>query len=564
MDIRQRISFVCTGALLSAALFLTPAAAEERYILKVDSIQGDQIVCTLGELTQTSPGGQPGGALPQPPEVEWPGKDDAGGTPLEFPAGERPSETGPQGPEGGQPGGWSEFVSSDETLTFTLADDTTVTVEFLQGSRQSDAASIAENAVLEVVLRDDGSAATVVVRNLQAGGGFGGGKEVTNGSASTTLDADAVIADETYTSTGSDENALRIDGAQVSLTGVTIEKKAGESSNIEDGDFYGANAGLLALNGAAVNITGAQVYSDAVNGNGVFSYGKGTTVNIADSVIRTSQRNSGGIQTTGGATMNASNLDVETQGASSAAIRSDRGGGDVNVSGGTYVTHGAGSPAIYSTADIEVADAALIANASEAVVVEGKNSVSLEDCTVTGSMTGTYDDGGENIHNIMIYQSMSGDAAIGLATFSASGGSITSLSGDMFYVTNTACTIDLSGVELALANDTLLRVEGNASPRGWGQQGANGGDVTLNADAQALAGVIAVDGISALRASLTNGSQFTGAVNPAGLAGDVRLTLDDTSTWTLTADSYLSVFEGNTSQVSAGGYHLYVGGEQVL
>lgn len=559
MDIRQRISFVCTGALLSAALFIAPVAAEERYILKVDSIQGDRIVCTLGELTQTSPGGVP----PQPPEGEWPGKDGAGGTPPEIPAGERPNETGPQGPENGQPGGWSEFVSSDETLTFTMTDDTAVTVELLQGSQQADAASIAENAVLEVTLRDDGSAATVVVRNLQAGGGFGG-KEVTNGSASTTLDADAVVDGETYTSTGSDENALRIDGAQVSLTGVTIEKRAGESSNTEDGDFYGANAGLLALNGAAVHITGAQVYSDAVNGNGVFSYGEGTTVNIADSVIRTSQRNSGGIQTTGGATMNASNLDVETQGASSAAIRSDRGGGDVNVSGGTYVTYGAGSPAIYSTADIEVADAVLIANASEAVVVEGNNSVSLENCSVTGSMLGTYDDSGENIHNIMIYQSMSGDAAIGLATFSASGGSITSLSGDMFYVTNTACTIDLSGVELALANETLLRVAGNASPRGWGQQGANGGDVTLNTDAQALAGVITVDAISALRASLTNGSQFTGAVNPEGLAGDVRLTLDDTSTWMLTADSYLSGFEGDTSQVTAGEYHLYVGGAQVL
>lgn len=60
------------------------------------------------------------------------------------------------------------------------------------------------------------------------------------------------------------------------------------------------------------------------NGNAVFSYGEGTIVTISDSILKTSGSNSGGIQTTGGATMNASNLQVETQGSSAAAIRSDR------------------------------------------------------------------------------------------------------------------------------------------------------------------------------------------------------------------------------------------------
>lgn len=51
----------------------------------------------------------------------------------------------------------------------------------------------------------------------------------------------------------------------------------------------------------------------------MFSYGEGTVVNISDSTIRTTENNSGGIQTTGGGTMNATNLDVETQGNSAAA-----------------------------------------------------------------------------------------------------------------------------------------------------------------------------------------------------------------------------------------------------
>ncbi len=175
------------------------------------------------------------------------------------------------------------------------------------------------------------------------------------------------------------------------------------------------NAGLLAQNGATVTLQNATVNTSVKNGNGVFSYGTGTTVNIPDSTIRTTGDCSGGIQTTGGGTTNASNLDVETEGNSSAAIRSDRGGGTIHADGGTYVTNGTGSPAVYSTAEISVFDAILTANNSEGIVVEGKNSVSLTDCDLTGNMTGTYRDDSENIHNIMIYQSMSGDAEVGEA-----------------------------------------------------------------------------------------------------------------------------------------------------
>ena len=217
-------------------------------------------------------------------------------------------------------------------------------------------------------------------------GGFGGSGEVTNGTAATTISSEKTVKNETYTSSGDDENALRIDNAKVTLDGISVEKTGGASSNTENGDFYGQNAALLACNGANVTIQNAKVTTNAVNGNGVFSHGEKTTVTISDSTIRTTKNNSGGIQNTGGGTTNARNLDVETKGNSSAAIRSDRGGGTVKVEGGTYVTNGTGSPAVYSTADITVSDATLTANASEGVVVEGKNSVSLSDCDVTGNL----------------------------------------------------------------------------------------------------------------------------------------------------------------------------------
>ena len=557
-------------------------------IVQVTAVEGDQITADVGTLTTASadasgngaPGGEapggddsgngaPGGDAPSgdnsgngAPSGDAPGGDNSGnGAPGEEPSGEAP---GGEVPGGQMPGG-SSFEASGESITFTLTDDTAITLEYLQGSDEGTADDIAVGSVLEVVLDEDNQAVSVTVRNLNAGGGFGGSGEVTNGTSANTITEDTEVDSETYTSTGDDENALRVDGATVTLKDITIEKTAGSSSNTEDGDFYGLNAGLLVLNGATATITGATVNTSVTNGNGVFSYGEGTVVNISDSTIRTTENNSGGIQTTGGGTMNATNLDVETQGNSAAAIRSDRGGGTVNVDGGSYVTNGTGSPAIYCTADISVSDATLTANASEGVVVEGKNSVALTDCEVTGNMSNTYNgDSDENIHCIMIYQSMSGDADVGEATFSAEGGSITAKTGDMFYITNTDCEITLKDVAFTLANDVFLRVEGNSSSRGWGTEGANGGDVTLTADSQEFAGNILVDEISSLALTMKNGTSYEGAINPDGDGGTVDVTLDDDSTWTLTGDSYITSFDGDTSNITANGYHLYVNGEQVL
>ena len=463
----------------------------------------------------------------------------------------------------GKPNG-SSFTSSGESMTFTVTDDTEITVEFLQGSQEGTIDDIAENSVLEVTLDGENRAKTIVVKNLNAGGGFGGSDEVTNGTSATTLEEASNISGESYSSSGDDENALRVDGAEVTLDNITLNKSGGESSNTENGDFYGQNAGLLALNGANVTIKGGEFTTDAVNGNAVFSYGEGTTVTISDAKIRTSQNNSGGIQTTGGGTMNASQLDVETQGNSAAAIRSDRGGGTVTVDGGSYVTNGTGSPAIYSTADISVSNATLTANASEGIVIEGKNSVSLKDCDVSGDMKTTVQGSDEdNIHAIMIYQSMSGDASVGESSFSAEGGSITAKTGDLIYVTNTDCSISLKDVDLTLANDTLLRIEGNSSSRGWGTEGANGGDVVMTAQDQNLEGNILVDSISSLKLSMEDGTEFSGAINPDGEGGEVSVTISDDSKWKLTADTYITELNGSTENIDTNGYHLYVNGEEI-
>ena len=386
------------------------------------------------------------------------------------------------------------------------------------------------------------------------GGGFGGSGTVTQGTSANTIDTDTTVYSETYESTGDDENALRVDGATATLNGITVNKNAGKSSNTEDGDFYGQNAALLATNGATVTMENATITSSAQNGNGVFSYGEGTTVNISDSTIQTSADNSGGIQTTGGGTTNASNLTVETSGNSAAAIRSDRGGGTVNVDGGSYTSNGENSPAVYSTAAITVKNADLTANNSEALVIEGQNSITLENCTVTGSMSDNGTSADENVHNVMIYQSMSGDAEVGTSLFSMTGGSLTGKHGDLFYITNTHSVITLSGVALTNEDTTanLMTVAGNSASHGWGTAGKNGAQVELTADAQTLSGDITVDSISTLNFTLKNNSSFTGTLNivdnaegGTAVENNAVVTLEAGSTWTLTGDCTLTSLTNN-------------------
>ena len=361
----------------------------------------------------------------------------------------------------------------------------------------------------------------------------------------------------TYSSSSDGENAVRVDGKTVTLEDVQIDKTG--SSNGEDSDFYGTNAAVLAHNGADVTVSNATITTDGTHANGVFSYGSGTTVNISDSTITTTGNNSGGLMTTGGASMNATNLTVNTSGNSSAAIRSDRGGGTVNVTNGSYTASGVGSPAIYSTADITVSDAVLDATNSEAVVIEGGNSVTLNDVELTGNNATL--NGQSTINtNVLIYQSMSGDASEGNSTFTMTGGSLTSGTGAMFHVTNVTTEINLSDVSLTNASDSNDFMVLSADS--WGNTGKNGGNATVNFSSQEAEGDITVDTVSSLNLSLKDNSTYTGAVNSAN-EGKVKVTIDSGSVWTLTGDSYISSLDGSLSQINLNGYHLYVDGVEV-
>ena len=463
------------------------------------------------------------------------GQGAPGGEALEKPDGEssdsdNTDSEAPEKPEGEAPDGQGAPDGAGQTEEITLDD-------------------IKEGDVVAITLDDDGNAATITVQSMDMGGGQGGpGGQASGVDSYDTVNeysSDETVSDTSLESTGTDENAALIsNGAEVTFSNDTISRTSSDSQGGDNSSFYGVGAAVLATDGTAY-VKDSTVTTDSKGGAGLFAYGDGT-VYVADTDITTQQDTSGGIHAAGGGKLYAWDLNVETNGESSAAIRSDRGGGTMVVDGGTYTSNGVGSPAVYCTADIAVNNAELTANGSEAVCIEGLNSLRLYNSNLTGNMSD--DDQNDTTWTVILYQSMSGDSEVGNSTFQMDGGTITSKNGGLFYTTNTECTITLKDVDITYNDDNefFLQCTGNNNQRGWGQSGANGSDCNFTADSQDMKGNVIWDSISDLDFYMINGSTLEGAfVNDesnAGNGGDgyCNVVIDKDSTWTVTGDSTIT------------------------
>ena len=344
---------------------------------------------------------------------------------------------------------------------------------------------------------------------VRPGGPGGGSASPESYDAAVRYDSDTETAGQTYMSAGKDENAVLVQDGTVSIDGAEISRTSEDSSGGDRASFYGVGAAALCT-GGTLKISGSTITTDAAGGTGAFAYGDGV-VYISDSSIHSSKDTSGGIHAAGGGTLYADNVTAVTEGQSSAAIRSDRGGGTMVVTGGSYISNGAGSPAVYCTADIMVSNADLAAAGSEAVCIEGRNSLKLTDCNLSGSMPDDMEQN-DTTWTVIVYQSMSGDSEVGCGSFSMTGGTLTSTNGGLFYTTNTESEIKLQNVQISAAKDCefLLQCTGNRNARGWGQTGENGARCTFTANNQTLEGNVIWDSISTLDMYLSESSALVG------------------------------------------------------
>lgn len=433
-------------------------------------------------------------------------------------APEKPSDDG-QG--AGESDGNAQQMPGEMTQAsafLTINDESVIKVQDSDNNTTDGSLSdITEGTMIQITFDEEGNITEITVSQGMAGGQPGGqpggtASGVDSYDAVTEYAEDTEVDGESYSSTGTDENAIFVsNGATATLKNITVDRTSSDSTGGDNSSFYGVGAAVLTTDGTAY-VKNADITTNAA----------------------------------GGGTLYAWDLNVETQGESSAAIRSDRGGGTMVVDGGTYTSNGTGSPAVYCTADIAVNNATLTANGSEAICMEGLNTIHLFDCDITGDMQDLSQN--DTTWTIIVYQSMSGDSEVGNSTMQIVGGSLTSKNGGLIYTTNTEANILLSDVDITYSDDSefFLMCTGNTNERGWGTAGANGSDCTFTADDQDMEGTVIWDSISDLDFYMTNGSTLTGYFvddeTYAGNGGDgyCSVYISDDSTWTVTGDSEIT------------------------
>lgn len=293
-------------------------------------------------------------------------------------------------------------------------------------------------------------------------------------------------------------------GTSITLVTPTISSSATTSSE-SDSNLYGMSASVLAYgksatsdSGGSITISGGDIETTSDYANAAFATGKGSNLTLHKVAISTS--------------------------------------GDYAHA---LVATKTGAATVTGTTS---ALASLVSAAAEVVVVEGASTVSISNADLLSSNA-------NDNRGILIYDSSTGS---GTSTLGITGGSYvwssSSSVASAFYVSNQTAVISLEDVTISNpTSSALLRAVA----------GSVGSNVTLNASNQTLTGSIVADSASTVALSLASNSSLRGAINNANLAAAITVTLDATSTWTPTADSYVNVLNATTANFGSTAFTVY-------
>ena len=349
------------------------------------------------------------------------------------------------------------------------------------------------------------------------------------------------LTEKTLSSTKADQSVVYVTESGITITDSNLNKESGDSSKTHNSEFYGVNAAVL-VNGGELTITGGKITTAAKGANAVVATKKGN-VTITDTEINSTATGSArGLHSTHGGKIEATSVKISTTGKSCATLATDRGEGIVTCTECTLSTAGAGSPLIYSTGDITVSKTEGTATGAQAVVVEGKNVVTVKE---SSNLKCNGNPNRKNVDQcgVMLYQSMSGDAKNGTGIFNCDKSTIeiqdTSSvysTAPMFFVTNTQAEINLEECTFKYGSGIFLKAEETFE---WGKRGANGGVVTLTLTNQDIEGDFVVDANSGLIINLV-GASIKGKINEANTAAKIEINLDKDSSIELTGNSFYS------------------------
>jgi hypothetical protein len=246
------------------------------------------------------------------------------------------------------------------------------------------------------------------------------------------------------------------------------------------------------------------------------------------------------VDATYGGSVTGSNTEINTQGAHSAALATDRYEDNdppaITADNVTATTAGDGSPGIYCTGTFNISNSNTVATGAEAAAIEGLNSITLVDSDITGNKK----------WGVFMYQSMSGDSSIGVSTFDMTGGSLTNnSSGPVFMVLNTEAIINLQDVDITTSGDVLIRAtDASAGDENVNTDwGTSGGAITFTATDQVLKGTVSINALSSVDMTLLGTTTLSGAVEVED-GGAASITLADSAVWTAAGESTVTSLDG--------------------
>lgn len=318
-------------------------------------------------------------------------------------------------------------------------------------------------------------------------------------------------------------------------------------------DIGSRSSGVYAGSNGKAFLSNVTIETNLEEGKGLCAIGDESSINLTKGMISTSGRSSHGVFATGGGTISLKDVSITTKGEHSSVLATDTGGGKIIAIGGKYTSTGKYSACIYSTGNIVASDATFLSEVDNAAVIEGANKITLTNsslCSVAKSA-------------VMLYSSSASPSAS--SEFKMTNGSITSENGPIFYITNTKATVNIKNVSLSSPSGILIKaLKGDWGSDVSGSRPVRGGTVDFIADEQTLGGDIVLDENSSITAVLKNKSKFKGSVNTNNKGKKMNLMIDASSTWEVTADSFLNALilpyeiqKDSISNIFGNGHTIY-------
>ncbi|KAN0122005.1 hypothetical protein V8E51_000331 [Hyaloscypha variabilis] len=365
---------------------------------------------------------------------------------------------------------------------------------------------------------------------------------------------DTSVSDLTFTATLNDTDALLINECTVTLTDCKVVKH-GYSSNLFEASFFGVNSALNVQNSSTVTINTINVttHNGAAN---IYAWGEGTTINVSDAWLYSSGPAAHGLYAAEYGTIVGTNIRHYSGGNRCSSFAGDSPAGYVTVSDSVAHTAGIGSGIFYALGTITASNVTGWAENAPVLFMDGEQTATISNSTLEAGLLG----------GIVVFSSseiVSG-ATVKFTdtTLIATGDTMPAL-----WFGNIIADITLETTTLTTASGVLVSANYSQVTQAFDyyadysdNSALSPAQVTVTVIDSDLTGDLVAYNESTISWSLTESSSWTGTTSIGYGSAYFAVSLDATSSWTLTADTCLENFtdsDTTVSNVASAGFSIY-------